>query len=80
MFGDTEEVEAGSFGEKITGFFAKKARIKALTREGGGREMVGTQGAGGFGNGALVADLGEVVAGGRIYVNYIGYECRNCRW
>ncbi len=42
--------------------------------------MVGTQGAGGFGNGALVADLGEVVAGGRIYVNYIGYECRNCRW
>ena len=41
--------------------------------------MVGAQGDGGFGNRALVADSEEMVAGGRIYVNYIGYECRNCR-
>ena len=41
--------------------------------------MVGTQRVGGFGNRALVADLGEVVAGGQIYVNYIGYAGRDCR-
>lgn len=42
--------------------------------------MVGTQRVGGFGNRALVADLGEVVAEGWIYVKQIGYGSRDCRW
>ncbi len=41
--------------------------------------MVGTQGVGGFGSRGMVADSGEMVAGGQIYVNYIGYAGRDCR-
>ena len=41
--------------------------------------MVGTQGVGGFGNRALVADLGEVVAGGQIYVNNMHYIPRHSK-
>ena len=38
--------------------------------------MAGAQGIGGFGNRALVADSGEVVAGRQIYVNNIHYISR----